>query len=195
MSSYYERKILSVLKKHRDGLTTVNIAKEADISKTTALKYLASLRAEGKIDFIEVGPAKLWRIKEAEKPKKRRRAPASKLEKLNALLEDFKEITGVDGLAVLDSDGFTISADLPPDIDPKKLGGLMALLIRAGMRSVDAANLKSLEGIIVEGGGGRIVAHSKGKVMVIAFSKPDKPLGTIRVEIEEFADKINEILK
>jgi len=62
--SYYERRILEVLEESRDGLTTIGIAEKANISKTTALKYLASLKSAGKIDYIEVGPAKLLEVSE-----------------------------------------------------------------------------------------------------------------------------------
>ncbi|KYH40501.1 MAG: helix-turn-helix, type 11 domain-containing protein [Candidatus Bathyarchaeota archaeon B26-2] len=194
MSSRYERKILEVLKKHKDGLTTVNVAKEADISKTTAIKYLAALRAEGKVDYVEVGPSKLWRIKRREKPTAKKHKARSKSEKLEALMEEFKEATGVEGSAIVDSDGFTISADLPDGMDPERFGSLISLLLRTGMKSVDAAKLKSLEGIIIEGGEGRIVIRSEGKVLVAAFCKPDTPLGTVRLEMKDLAEKINKVL-
>jgi len=193
LPSYYERKILEVLRRHKDGLTTVNVAREADISKTTAIKYLASLRAEGKVDYVEVGPSKLWRIK--PKPlQKRKTTPTSKSKMLSRLLEEFKEITGVEGSAIIDKDGLTLSAILPSKIDPEKLGGLIMLLLKAGMKSADIAGLNSLEGIIVEGGEGRIVARSDGKVTIVAFCKPDTPIGTVRLEMKDLAEKINEIL-
>jgi len=193
LPSYYERKILSVLKKHKDGLTTMNVAREADISKTTAIKYLASLRAEGKVDYVEVGPSKLWRIKE-EKEKKKKRFQSKTL-KIENLLKEFKEITGVEGLAIVDSDGLTISADLPSDLDSEKLGSVVSLLLKTSMKSVDAANLEAVEGIIVEGSNGRIVVRSEGKVLVAAFCKPDTPLGPVRMEMKDLARRINEILK
>lgn len=195
LSSYYERKILNALKRHKDGLTTVNIAREADISKTTTIKYLASLRAEGKVDYVEVGPSKLWRLKSQEKPSRKRRAPASISKRLNDLLEEFREITGVEGAAVVDSDGFTISADLPSEIDSEKMGNLISLLLRTGMRSVDLAKLKSLKEIIIEGGEGIIIVRSQSKVLFIVFSKPDTPLGPVKLEMDEYVNKINKILR
>jgi len=194
LPSYYERKILDVLRKYKDGLTTVNVAKEADISKTTAIKYLASLRAEGKVDYVEVGPSKLWRIKEGKKPTAKKHKAWSKSERLEDLLREFKEITGVEGSAVIDRDGFTISADLPDGMDPEKFGNIVSLLLRTSMKSIDAAKLKPIEEIIIGGGGGRLVIRSEGKVLIAAFCKPDTPLGTVRLEMEDLADKINEVL-
>lgn len=43
------------------GLTTVDVAKKAGVSKTTVIKYLSVLRSEGLVEYAEIGPAKLWR--------------------------------------------------------------------------------------------------------------------------------------
>jgi DNA-binding IclR family transcriptional regulator len=45
------------------GLTTVDVAKKAGVSKTTVIKYLSVLSSEDQVEFVEVGPSKLWRIK------------------------------------------------------------------------------------------------------------------------------------
>ncbi len=64
MTSYKER-ILEVISDSDVGLTTVDVAKKAGVSKTTVIKYLSVLRSEGQVEFVEVGPSKLWRIKGA----------------------------------------------------------------------------------------------------------------------------------
>ncbi len=60
MASYKE-KILEVIGESEVGLTTVDVAKKAGVSKTTVIKYLSVLSSEGKVEFVEVGPSKLWR--------------------------------------------------------------------------------------------------------------------------------------
>jgi IclR helix-turn-helix domain len=60
MESYKER-ILRSISDSDMGLTTVDVAKKAGVSKTTVIKYLSVLRSEGMVEFAEVGPAKLWR--------------------------------------------------------------------------------------------------------------------------------------
>jgi predicted ArsR family transcriptional regulator len=64
MASYKE-KILEVIGQADVGLTTVDVAKKAGVSKTTVIKYLSVLSSEGLVEFVEVGPSKLWRNKSA----------------------------------------------------------------------------------------------------------------------------------
>ena len=61
MASYKE-KILEVIGESEVGLTTVDVAKKAGVSKNTVIKYLSVLSSEGRVEFVEVGPSKLWRM-------------------------------------------------------------------------------------------------------------------------------------
>ena len=73
MASYEER-ILKVIDDSEVGLTTVDVAKKSGVSKTTAIKYLSVLKSEGKCEFVEVGPSKLWRVVEPEGKETRAKA-------------------------------------------------------------------------------------------------------------------------
>jgi len=193
LPSYYEKKILDVLEKNKDGLTTIGIAERANISKTTALKYLASLRAAGKINYMEVGPAKLWKIIDHQE-KTDKRTPANKQRRVKAILKEFKEITGLLGSLVVDNDGLTISADLPWNRSLEKIGSLISRLIRIGRRAAKAAKIDPLREIILEGDNGRIVARNEGNVLLIALSDREASLGIVKIEIEEFAKKIKDAI-
>ena len=81
MASYKER-ILEVIRESDVGLTTVDVAKRAGVSKTTVIKYLSVLSSEGQVEFVEVGPSKLWRIKTASAKHGERHAPALEVEAL-----------------------------------------------------------------------------------------------------------------
>ena len=194
MPSYYEKKILEVLEENNDGLTTVGVAEKANISKTTALKYLASLKAAGKIDYIEVGPAKLWRLTTLQKTSNKN-IPVNKERKVRLILKEFKEIAGLLGSAVVDNDGLTISADLPWNKRPEKIGSLISRLLQIGDRSAKAAKIDPLKEIILEGDNGRIVARNEGNVLLIAFSDRKASLGMVKIEIEEFAKRIKSLLE
>ena len=194
MPSYYEKKILEVLEENNDGLTTVGVAEKANISKTTALKYLASLKAAGRIDYIEVGPAKLWRLTTLQKTSNKN-IPVNKERKVRLILKEFKEIAGLLGSAVVDNNGLTISADLPWNKRPEKIGSLISRLLQIGDRSAKAAKIDPLKEIILEGDNGRIVARNEGNVLLIAFSDRKASLGMVKIEIEEFAKRIKSLLE
>ena len=188
--SRYEKRIESVLREHRDGLTTMDVARKADISKTTAIKYLAAFRMAGRADFMEVGPAKLWRlIAEEAKPS------IMRTKQLDAILREFTQNAELVGSAIVDGDGLTLSAVLPDSVGPERLGAISATLLQAGVKSVELADLERLKQIIVEGSGGRVVAVNQGRVLLIAFCGPDKMLGPVKMEMEEFAQRLNEVLR
>ncbi len=81
MPSYKER-IMEVIRESDVGLTTVDVAKRAGVSKTTVIKYLSVLSSEGQVEFVEVGPSKLWRIKTASIKHGERHAPTLEVEAL-----------------------------------------------------------------------------------------------------------------
>lgn len=58
-----KEKIVSLLKKKREGLTITEVSSSLDIHYITSTKYLAVLQAEGKLVHRRIGMAKLFRIK------------------------------------------------------------------------------------------------------------------------------------
>lgn len=59
-----EQELLDILR--NETLKTGDLVDRANMSKTTALKYLESLKARGFIECKMVGPTKLWSCTEAE---------------------------------------------------------------------------------------------------------------------------------
>jgi predicted ArsR family transcriptional regulator len=88
MASYKE-KILEVIGDAEVGLTTVDVAKKAGVSKTTVIKYLSVLSSEGLVEFVEVGPSKLWRNKRTGTKQKEDGAQTMNVEALPMIDIDF----------------------------------------------------------------------------------------------------------
>jgi hypothetical protein len=82
MISYRDR-ILEAIGESEVGLTTVDVAKRSGVSKTTVIKYLSVLRSEGRVEFVEVGPSKLWRI--SSPPAKPEKSPKQLVQEREAL--------------------------------------------------------------------------------------------------------------
>jgi transposase len=130
MASYEER-ILKAIEDSEVGLTTVDVAKQAGVSKTTAIKYLSVLKSEGKCEFVEVGPSKLWRSSE---PKEAAITPENveRLEDFEAALKKGCAVEmpslKLSVVAQLEeiSDDVTISMSFK--VKPEKVGTFMNLM-------------------------------------------------------------------
>lgn len=130
----YEDRILKAIRDSEVGLTTVDVAKQAGVSKTTAIKYLSVLKSEGKCRFVEVGPSKLWRAAGADDGVFSEEGLASCAEG-----EEDEEMSGAVGSPPLNlsivahleelSDDVTISMSFR--VKPEKVETLMNLLKRS----------------------------------------------------------------
>lgn len=59
-----KRELLLVLSRNPEGLTVTDAARLLPYNYMTVSRYLAILEAKGKVEFIQIGMAKLYRIKE-----------------------------------------------------------------------------------------------------------------------------------
>jgi len=188
----YESKIIDALKESERGLSTLEVAKRAGISKTAAIKYLATFRMAGKADYVEAGPLRLWRLIIPKKVSKR--GMASKEREIRRLLKGFVEEADLVGSAVVSHDGSALAVILPPNIDYDRVEAVATTLFRAGVRSSDLANLERFKEIRVDGEKGKILAYNGDKFLILAFCKPETMLGTVKIEMEKLSKKVDEIL-
>lgn len=56
----YEDVIINTLSASQGGFTTNRLAKTTGISRTTIIKYLSVLKERKIVDFVNIGPSKLW---------------------------------------------------------------------------------------------------------------------------------------
>lgn len=59
----FKEKILELLQSIHDGLTITEVSRRLGVHYTTASKYLAVLKAEGKLECRDIGMAKLFKVK------------------------------------------------------------------------------------------------------------------------------------
>ena len=186
----YEAKILNALKESESGLSALEVSKKTGLSKTTVVKYLATFRMAGKADYVERGPSRLWRMITP----RRISAPTLKGERMDDILRRFVESVELEGSAVANSQGLVISAILPENIDRERMENLSSTLIRAGLRSIELAELEKLKYAVIEGCRGSIILSNGDRAILIAFSKPQAPVGTIKYEMKEFLKIVDEAL-
>ncbi|MCR3884241.1 FaeA/PapI family transcriptional regulator [Methanotrichaceae archaeon M04Ac] len=132
----YEDRILKAIRESEVGLTTVDVAKQAGVSKTTAIKYLSVLKSEGKCKFVEVGPSKLWRVAEADEAavSGEDQEPSELFEARPGREEEIPPDISTLNLSIVAeleeiSDDVTISMSFK--VKPEKVGAIMKLLKRS----------------------------------------------------------------
>lgn len=112
MLHWREKLILSLLASYSE-LTTSDIVRKTGMSKVTALKYLRRLSEDGVLSYKRVGPAKLWHLVKTKPAKGRVKKLTSYNRKLQKLLKDFEEITGMKAVLTVTPDGFRLSSKQP----------------------------------------------------------------------------------
>jgi len=66
---------------------------------------------------------------------------------------------------------------------------VVSRLLQIGAKSASMAKIDPVKALVIEGERGRVVARNEGKLLVIAFSNPETPLGMVKLELEELAKK------
>jgi len=188
----YEARIVEALKKSDRSLSTLELARKSGLSKTAVIKYLATFRMAGKADFEEMGSSRLWRLLTPAREKPEEPRPSSK--EIDGMLKEFVESTGLTGFALANLKGYPLSAVLPKAVLPEQSETLASLLSTTGTGIIELAGFEEFQWIIIEGTKGMILAYKEGKVLLVAFSRPDTVIGPIRMEMKELAKKINRIL-
>lgn len=125
MATYKDR-ILKAIEESEDGLTTVDVAKQAGVSKTTVIKYLSVLKSEGLCQYVEVGPSKLWRATTNKVPPKDECSQIRHM-KISGQAVDTCE---VDSLSVTSLDDRTFSDDATVSLSFKIKSDQIISLIR-----------------------------------------------------------------
>lgn len=85
-------------------ITTTDIARKLDASRTTVIGYLKELQKEGIVSYKPVGPAKLWYISSSEKAERAKELSQTK-ERGKLLSEEIESFISASlKLSLLDND-------------------------------------------------------------------------------------------
>ncbi|MBS7614323.1 hypothetical protein KEJ18_01105 [Candidatus Bathyarchaeota archaeon] len=185
----YEAKIVEALRKSDGKLSTIELARETGLPKTTLIKYLTSFKMSGKADFEDVGVSRIWRLVTPTKVKS-----FVKKKELDKMLKKLVEDTNLSGCAVVDREGFVLSAFLPYNVTQEKLGYLANLLFEVNEKIAMFSGIQYLHRTIFEGSEETIFSRYSGNYVFIAFLKHNAMLWPLRQETESLIKRINGVL-
>ena len=100
-----------------DKLKTSDIISRSRMCKVTALKYLKSLKATGRVNFEKIGPTKLWQTTRHDGPQ-RGVEPSTSYRNIFRILKEFEEATGKKAFVLMSAE----------DLDTKPVDMKVSLL-------------------------------------------------------------------
>lgn len=121
-----ETTILDYLDKHKEGASTSVISQETGHTRATVAKYLEMMKLRGKVDYREVGKAKLWVLSEKKKKILVAEDDAHIRRLIMVILgkEDYELIEAADGQEALEKVSSEMPALIVLDVMMPKVDGI-----------------------------------------------------------------------
>lgn len=115
---------------------------------------------------------------------------------LKSILSELNGASGdIEASAVISSDGLTMAALLPQDVDEDRVGAMAAAMLSLGERTSSELARGTLEQVMVKGENGYILMSHAGRDAVLTIiARKDSKLGLIFLDAKRAAKSIAEIL-
>ena len=122
-----------------------------------------------------------------------------KQEMYNQVVKQLRDLekfdSGIVGTAIVNRNGLLIASRLPLDIDDRKFGAMVAALLNGMENAMVTINNNKIQHITVEMNDYQILTISiDEKLFLTALITMDCNFGLILIELEEFINKIRDIL-
>ncbi|NWF96821.1 MAG: roadblock/LC7 domain-containing protein [Candidatus Thorarchaeota archaeon] len=119
---------------------------------------------------------------------------ASRVDKINSAIRDFETVPGVEGAALVSSDGLMISSALP-ESEQERVAAISAAMLSLGEKISGELNRGSFLEIYVKSERGYTLMTSVGdNALMMVLAKPDAQLGLIFLDMKRLAQSLVDIL-
>ena len=116
-------------------------------------------------------------------------------DELEGVLKDLKALGDVEATAIVSKDGLPIAVDLSSGVDAESFAALSATILGAAETAMSEVMSGSLDRVIIESEGGKIVATAAGpEALLVVMTSPNAKLGLILLKINKAKKRIMEIL-
>ena len=111
------------------------------------------------------------------------------------ILKRLETVPGLEGAALISSDGFMLASSLPPDISEDRVAAMGAAMVSVAERVNKELGRGRFEMTIISGGNGYTLATEVGvdAILIVLASKTAK-LGLVFYEVKRAAEDLARIL-
>jgi len=116
-------------------------------------------------------------------------------ELLEKILNDLKNIGGIEASAVASRDGLLIYSTVSKKLHAETFAAMSATMLGAAETATTELGKGIPQRIIVESENGKLIATGAGqKALLVVMTEPDAALGLILIEVTKASEKIREVL-
>ena len=121
-------------------------------------------------------------------------ASSSRVEKIQEHLRSLRAVSpDIVGSAMVSTDGFIISSQLPAEIDEELVSGMAAALLGVAERIATELMGGSMEQTYVRGKNGYVILNAVGtEALLIVLTTPEAKLGLVFLDVKR---KVQELVK
>lgn len=115
---------------------------------------------------------------------------------LRSILSDLNGVSAdIEASAIISTDGLTMAALLPKDVDEDRVGAMAAAMLALGERTSQELVRGTLEQVMVKGSDGYILmCHAGYDAVLTVITRQDAKLGLIFLDAKRAAKNIADIL-
>ncbi|CAA0082040.1 Uncharacterised protein [BD1-7 clade bacterium] len=117
-------------------------------------------------------------------------------EMIKSILADLNSSsTDIEASAIISTDGLTIAALLPGNVDEDRVGAMSAAMLSLGDRTAIELSRGQLEQVLVKGDNGYILmTHVGDEAVLTVMAKSSAKLGLIFLDVKRAIGEITDIL-
>jgi uncharacterized protein len=114
---------------------------------------------------------------------------------IDEILKELKSVGGIESSAVVTRDGLLVASDTSADVDAETFAAMSASMAGSAETAISEVNGGTATRIIVEAENSKLITLGAGsKVLLVALTKQQVPLGLILIKLGDAARKISSIV-
>ena len=120
---------------------------------------------------------------------------ALRSEEIERVLKRLESVPGLEGAALVSSDGFMLASSLPPDVSEDRVAAMGAAIVSIGERVNKELERGGFDMALISGNNGYTLATGAGiEAFLIVLASKNAKLGWVFLEVRRAAEELARIL-